>query len=144
MEPPPTLEGLVKEFRISPKLLNQKCSEEHLKSVSLFLGWRRVAPHLGLSKMDIEAIEVEKRTEDERRLEVLQKWKMKYGSKATYKSLIAVLLAVENAEDAEGVCALLQTPADAGMTTVLYSLDVDVLCLNKAVVALMILKLIFL
>ena len=74
---------------------------------------------------------------------MLQKWKMKYGSKATYKGLIAVLLAIENAEDAEGVCALLQTPADAGMTTVVYSLDVD-LCLNKAVVALMILKLIFL
>ena len=143
MEPPPTLEGLVREFRIPPKLLNQKCSEEHLKSISLFLGWRRVVPHLGLSKMDIEAIEVEKRTEDERRLEVLQKWKMKYGSKATYKSLITVLLAIENAEDAEGVCALLQTPTDAGMTTEFCSLDVD-LCLNKAVVALMILKLIFL
>ena len=74
---------------------------------------------------------------------MLQKWKMKYGSKATYKSLIAVLLAIENAEDAEGVCALPQTPADAGMTTEFCSLDVD-LCLNKAVVALMILKLIFL
>ena len=136
MEPPPTLEELVKKVRISPKLLEQKCTDDHLKSISLFLGWRRVAPHLGLSKMDIEAIEFEKRTEGERRLEVLQKWKMKYGFKATFNSLICALLAIENAEDAERVCALLHTPADAGMTAELHSLKVD-LCL-KAVVALMI------
>ena len=111
MEPPPTLEGLVKELRISPKLLNQKCSDEHLKSISLFLDWRNVAPHLGLSERDIEEVEFEKKTEPERRLKVLQKWKRKYGYKATFKSFVTILLAVENADDAERVCALLQTPA---------------------------------
>ena len=101
----------MKELRISLNLLDQKCSDEHLRSISLFLDWRRVAPHLGLSKRDVEAIEAENRTESERRLEVLQKWKQMYGYKATLKNFVAVLLAVGNADDAEQVCRLLQTPA---------------------------------
>ncbi len=115
MEPPPTLEELAKKLRIYPQLLDQKCSDEHLRSISLFLDWRKIAPHLGLSKTCIEAIEFEKRTEDERRLEVLQKWKAKYGYKATFKNLAAVLLKIENADDAERVCCLLQTPAGASV-----------------------------
>ena len=99
---------------MSPKLLEQKCSDKHLKSISLFLDWRSVAPHLGLSERNIEAIEAEKRRESERRLVVLRKWKQKYGFKATLRNLAAVLLKVENADDAERVCALLQTPAATG------------------------------
>ena len=110
-EPPPTLEELVKKVRISLDLLDQKCSDEHLKSISLFLDWRSVAPHLGLSERDIEDIEFEKKKESERRLKTLQMWKMKYGYKATLKKLAEVLLKVENADDAERVCCLLQTPA---------------------------------
>ena len=108
---PPTLEELVKKVGISLHLLDQKCSDDHLRSISLFLDWRSVAPHLGLSERDIEAIEFDKKTEDERRLAVLQKWKRKYGYKATLKRLVAVLLAVGNADDAEQVCCLLPTPA---------------------------------
>ena len=111
LESPPTLEEIVKEVRISLKLLEQKCTDEHLKNISLFLGWRSVAPHLGLSEIDIKAIEAENRTEDERRLKVLQKWKKKYGYKATLKSLVMVLLATGNADDAEQVCRLLQISA---------------------------------
>ena len=123
MEPPPTLEELVKKVHISLDKLDEKCSDEHLKSISLFLDWRSVAPHLGLSERDIEDIETENRRESERRLKVLQKWKMKYGYKANFKNLVAILLAVENADDAGQVCALLHTPADAGTTTELCSLD---------------------
>ena len=111
MEPPPTLEELVRKVQVSPKLLDQKCSDEHLKSISLFLDWRSVAPHLGLSERDIEEVEFEKKTEPERRLKVLQKWKRKYGFKATFLNFVTALLAVENADDAERVCCLLQTPA---------------------------------
>ena len=106
-----TLEGVVKEVRISLDLLEQKCSDEHLKSISLFLDWRSVAPHLGLSERDIEAIEVENRRELERSLKVLQKWKRMFGYTATFRKLVEAILVVRNAEDAEKVCRLLKTPA---------------------------------
>ena len=120
MEPPPTLEQLVKKVGISLDLLDQKCSDEHLRSISLFLDWRRVAPHLGLSERDIKNIEFEKRTETERRLKVLQMWKNKYSYEATLKNVTVALLAVGNADDAEQVCRLLQTPAGRYMHVDLY------------------------
>ena len=133
---PPTLEGLVKELRISPDLLDQKCSHEHFVSISLFLDWRSVAPHLGLSERDIEDIKAENTKESERRLKVLQTWKKKYGYMATFKSLIVALLEVGNADDAERVCRLLQKSADTGRNE--FS-GLNVFCFfNEAVVAFMI------
>ena len=100
----PTLDGLVKAAGISPTLLEQKCSDEHLKATSFFLDWRRVAPHLELDETDIES----KKTEPEKRLATLQQWKMKYGYLATYKALVEVLLKVQYADHAEKVCQLLK------------------------------------
>ena len=142
MEPPPTLEDLVKEVCISPDLLDQKCSHEHLKSISLFLdSWRRVAPHLGLSKRDIEDIEADERTESERRLEVLRKWKMKYGYKATFRNFVVVLLVVGNADNAEQVCRLLHADTqvckcetcslNTSSHLVLYTMHVHCTCRNS-------------
>ena len=111
MEPPPTLEDLVRKVRISLDVLEQKCSDEHLKSISLYLDWRSVAPHLGLSERDIEDIEIENRRESERRLKVLQKWKRMFGYTATFRKLVEAILVVRNTEDAEYVCRLLKTPA---------------------------------
>ena len=106
---PPTLVELIKEVRISPVLLEQKCSDEHLKAISLFLDWRRVAPHLGLSKTDIEEIEGDKRTDAEKKLKTLQKWKEKYGYKSTFSNLVQVLMKLDNADHAERVCRLLRS-----------------------------------
>ena len=112
------MEELVKNLRVSPKLLEQKCSDKHLKNISVFLDWRSVAPHLGLSERDIEDIEAKNRRESEKRMRVLQKWKKKYGFKATFGNLVTVLLSIENADDAEQVCALLQTPAGTAQCVV--------------------------
>ena len=105
--PEPTLEGLLAEVGIPSSLLDQRCSNDHLTSISLFLDWRRVAPHLGLDKTDIEEIE-SKTTEPEKRLETLKKWTMKKSYLAKFKVLVDVLLKVGCAADAERVCRLLQ------------------------------------
>ena len=107
---PPTLAELVKEVDISPHLLDQKCSDAHIASISQFLGWRTVAPHLGLNKTDISDIE-SKKTEPEKRVETLQKWRKKLGFKAKLKLLVETLLNTGNAEDAEKVCRLLKQQA---------------------------------
>ena len=108
---PPTLEELVKKVRISVDLLDQPCSDEHLKSISLFLDWRNIAPHLGLSEIDIEDIISEERKESDRRRKALLKWKTKYSYKATLKSLVEALMRVGNADNAEKVCRLLKSQA---------------------------------
>ena len=109
------MDGVLKKVGIPQTLLDQKCSDEHISSISLFLDWRRVAPHLGLKKPDIDEIE-SKKTDSEKRLETLQQWKMKYGYLATYEALVQVLLKVGNADHAERVCQLLQTQVHTSMS----------------------------
>ena len=104
---PVTLEELVKEVGISMDKLEQRCTEEHLKSISLFLDWRGVAPHLGLNEVDIRDIESDAKSDAEKRLKTLQKWKKVFSIKATYLNLVKVLLDNRNSDDAEKVCKLL-------------------------------------
>ena len=104
---PPTLDDVVKEAGIPRDALDQKCSDEHLTSISLFLDWRRVAPHLGLDRIDIDDIE-SKRTESEKRLETLSRWKMKYSFKATFINLVQILMKIGCSDDAQKVCQLLK------------------------------------
>ena len=111
---PPTLDDLVERLNIPLGLLDQACSDDHFTSISLYLDWRRVAPHLGLDKTDIAEIE-SKTTDSEKRLETLQKWQMKFAYKTTYRVLVQVLLKVGCAGHAERVCRLLQPQAPTGM-----------------------------
>ena len=104
---PPTLAELVTEVGISPALLDQKCSDEDLVSISEDLDWRGTAPHLGLSATDIEDIDC-KRTEPEKRVETLRKWKRKFGFRAKIRMLLEKLLEAGNADHAETVCRLLK------------------------------------
>ena len=104
----------MKKVGISVDLLDQRCSDEHLNGISLFLDWQNIAPHLGLSERDIKDIKSDERTEPERRRKALLKWKMKYSYKATLKSLVMILLTVGNADNAESVCHLLKSQGQKG------------------------------
>ena len=104
---PPTLAELVTEVGISPALLDQKCSDADLISISKDLDWRRTAPHLGLNAIDIGDIDC-KKTEPEKRVETLQKWKKKFGFQAKFRALVEILLESGNADHAEMVCQLLK------------------------------------
>ena len=104
----------MKKVGISVDLLDQRCSDEHLNGISLFLDWQNIAPHLGLSERDIKDIKSDERTEPERRRKALLKWKTKYGYRATLKSLVMILLTVGNADNAESICHLLKSQGQKG------------------------------
>ena len=104
---PPTLAELVTEIGISQDLLDQKCSDADLNSISQFLDWRTVAPHLGLDPTAIADIDC-KRTEPEKRVETLQRWKKKFGFRAKFRALVEILMKIGNADHAEKVCRLLK------------------------------------
>ena len=53
-----TLEELLEKMGVSFTQLDETCTREHLQDIALFLeSWRTVAPHLGLSKVQIEEVE---------------------------------------------------------------------------------------
>ena len=93
---------------ITVEQLEQRCSDEDLLQISRDLvEWRNLAPHLGLTDIDLEDLE-EGRGEQVRRLNALRKWKRKAGFTATYKKLVSALLGVGDTELAEKLCRQLQ------------------------------------
>ena len=103
-----TLDELLKEVGITHKQLNEKCTNEHLHDIALFLkSWRTLAPQLGLSSSEVEAVEGNAHSEKERRQKFLESWKAKFAFKATYRVLVEALLKIGNADQAEQVCCFL-------------------------------------
>ena len=118
---PPTLAEVLCKVGISPALLDQECSDAYLASISQFLDWRGTGPHLGLSAVDIGDIDC-KRTEPEKRVETLQKWKRKFGFKANFRMLAETLLKNGNADHAEKVCQLLKQQDEGTLNNIIRSL----------------------
>ena len=103
-----TLDELLKEVGVSLTQLDKACTSEHLQDIALFLpSWRIVASHLSLSDVDVEGVEMEGRSESEKRLKVLKVWKDRSAFKATYTELVKVFLKIGNADQAMKVCRLL-------------------------------------
>ena len=104
-----SLEELLEEVGVCPEKLNNSISDDHLREIGIFLtSWRKVATYLKLNESDMDAIEQEEKDEQMKKLKVLQKWKGKFGFKATYRKLVEVLLSLAMADVAEKVCHLLK------------------------------------
>ena len=105
-----TFEDLEQRFKIPSGTLENEVSDDDIREISAFLeSWKLVAPHLGLSKGEIEAVENDAKSEEEKRLSLLQKWKQALVFKATYKELVNALLSVRRADLAVKVCRMVVT-----------------------------------
>ena len=103
-----TLDELLEEVGITHKQLNKKCTNEHLHGIALFLkSWRTLAPQLGLSDSEVEAVERNSHGEEEKKQKFLESWKAKFAFKAKYRVLVRALLKIGRADQAEEVCRLL-------------------------------------
>ena len=103
-----TLSELLEEVGITHKQLNEKCTNEHLHDIALFLkSWRTLAPQLRLSDSEVEAVERNSHGEEEKRQKFLESWKAKFAFKAKYRVLVQALLRIGSADQAEEVCRLL-------------------------------------
>ena len=106
-----TLSDLVGQFNVPQDSLNRKFTDEHALQFSVNLTtWERLAPHLGLSKQQIEAIKRDNNSEEEKRAATLKKWKECFAFRATYRNLIEALLAIERADLASDLCELIASP----------------------------------
>ena len=104
-----TLNELLKQTEISLAKLEKCTSDEHICAIAIFLtSWQTVTAYLGLSENDLDAVKQEGKNEQDKRLIALQKWKHKFGFKATYKMLVEVLLSLSMADIAEKICHLLK------------------------------------
>ena len=66
--------------------------------------WQLIGFHLELTKADIVAVDEDYRTAEQKRVEMLRKWKERNAFKATYRLLIEALLSCGKASDAIEAC----------------------------------------
>ena len=70
---------------LSLEAVDHVCSDEHLLLISLDLtDWQALSPFLGLSEADEEVV-LSERTVERQRIDVLRKWRAKFGTGATYR-----------------------------------------------------------
>ena len=105
-----TIEELTEHVRIATSVLDQRCSEDHLRKIAKKISnWEQYAKPLGLSDQDIQEIRTDNNLDYEMKtLRVLEKWTKFYGFKATYKNLVRICLEQRDAVLAEEVCKLLK------------------------------------
>ena len=82
-------------------VLSQECPSTVLVDLAEFCeDWQLIARRLKLTQADITAIDVDKRTEEVKRVVMLEKWKERFASKANGETFIEVLLAARKTTQA--------------------------------------------
>lgn len=107
-EPGP--ERIAVQFGLDLTEIGRQFQDAHLPHVrDLIHPWRDTFCYL-LSPVDLDDIDTENngRSEQEKRLACLRKWKTKHGAKATYYALIDALLQAKNVDGAEKLCVVLR------------------------------------
>ena len=91
---------------LDPKELDKSCEESYLPSLAVFVHPHRlVFSHL-LPPVDIADAESENvgRSEEEKRLGCLKKWKARQGSEARFKHIVEAVLLSGYVGNAEAIC----------------------------------------
>ena len=103
------LEDTAARFGLDSSHLNKPCSEAFFVSFSDHVNpWRVVFASL-LSETDLNDIDSEQtgRSEQEKRLACLRKWKSRRGNGATFRAIIEAVLSTGNVDSAEALCQII-------------------------------------
>ena len=100
-------------------VLSQECSSTVLVDLAEFCeDWQLIARRLKLTQADIKAIDVDKRTEEVKRVVMLEKWKERFASKANGETFIEALLAARKTRQAVEAAKIIGTGNIVCMTRI--------------------------
>ena len=102
--------GVAIQAGVGLNTLSGACSERLLLKLANFcVNWQLIGRHLNLTEADLAAVDGDNRTEEEKRIGMLLKWREKFAFNATYKSLIEAFLANERIQTAVDACKVIGT-----------------------------------
>ena len=108
----PTYEELLVQHGLEKSIMRQTLSDEHLRQFSLSLDtWEKLARFLRMTSPDITNIKNQGDV-DEQKIRMLETWKQRHGSKATYEAMVKALLQISRIDLAEKVITLTQSLKD--------------------------------
>ena len=99
---PKSLSSLIRESGLTEDDLNQPVKSEHCDHIAKLLGrdWECLAASIGFEEYEVDNIKEDYRYQkvERRRIELLRKWKKKFGSDATYARMVHGLEKIGNRE----------------------------------------------
>ena len=99
---------LMRIYQLTEREVGQEISETHITQITL-LSWEEVGQHLpGVSRQDIRDIDKDGHEQMDKRRRLLDMWKERNGSNATYIAMITAMLKAQKREEAEAICRLLR------------------------------------
>ena len=99
----PTYDELLVRCKVDDSVMEQTFDDYHLRGFSLILDkWEQLAIFLGMPTTDIDNIKSQGSVEDQG-IRMLERWKQRCGSAATYKAMVQTLLHINRTDLAEKV-----------------------------------------
>ena len=96
------LQSLVANYKLSRTDLEKQCDGELLLTLMEQIErFSNTAPYFKLTPPEINEIQLDNNTERSRKRMMLEKWRNKHGSDATYLSIAHIFLHMENRQLAE-------------------------------------------
>ena len=119
----PSYEGTLRHHKLAGAKLDVECPEEFLQytaKLTNYARWRTVI--LGVEKSVVDSIQDQNKADEEKCLELLHRWKEKFGHGATYERLIRSFVDSRRADLADKVCEEFLKRKPEGECTVLLFL----------------------
>lgn len=114
----PTVEEVAFTAGVQDRLYKLCSVQDFEKIVEYCKQWKKIGYSLGLTRTQIEDIDKEKKTEDEKRSTMLSIWKQSRSFKATFHKLVNAIYECGCTDDAYQVCMYLATTAKDDTSTI--------------------------
>ena len=112
------LEEILSKHGLMKNDLDKKCSPCIRNDIALKISnWKMIGHHFGIPKEKLIAIQIENRTEEERRVELLCTWSEQKGKQATYLKLIDALYHRKRCDLVDTLCGLIKSNHIGGKGT---------------------------
>ena len=103
-----TLESIISKYQLNREDLDAEFSRKDMLSIAVKItDWRVIGRYLGIPKEKLTSINIDSRTEDERRIVLLETWKERESSRATYTRLMDTLHQRGRNDLVEEICKLI-------------------------------------
>ena len=109
------LEEILSRHNIAKEDFDKECSLHVRYQIAVQItNWRMMGHYFGIPNEKIVAIQVENRTEEERRVALLRTWSEREGKQATYLNLIRALYHRRRCDLVDSLCSLIKLKSDVG------------------------------
>ena len=104
------LDDILSDQGLKKEDLDEECSQAIRFKISLKItDWKMTGYYLEMSSQTLRDIEVENRTEDERRIVLLETWHKREGRRATCYRLLQALYRCQRRDLVEEMCDLIKS-----------------------------------